>query len=235
MLGSGFFQVVQSHTSVWIWKELTSIQTVGQLLSCQFSEAIWETHKHVIAYFNQTILLHRNQSWFRDNQLCPISFTNFVDQWLSGINDNTFCGALFVDFAKAFGVLDHDHLLRNVAVYELSRETRASVLTDRKQTVQVDEPMNDLSDMEFPKVLFLDHCSSPFASVTSIYLSKQEVNSSKTTLLHILDTVSCFARVVIKTVLSFWLTCLLSAGHFRFEFFRSVYHAYILARRIVFT
>lgn len=96
-------------------------------------------------------------------------------------------------------------------------------------------PMNDLSDMEFPKVLFLDHYSSPFASVTSIYLSKQEVNSSKTTLLHILDTVSCFAGVVIKTVLSFRLTCLLSAGHFRFAFFRSVYHAYILARRIVFT
>ena len=85
----------------------------------------------------------------------------------------------------------------------MSRETGASVLTDRKQTVQVDEPMNDLSDMEFPKVLFLDHYSSPFTSVTSIYLSKQEVNSSKTTLLHILDAVLCFARVVIKTVLSF--------------------------------
>ena len=75
--------------------------------------------------------------------------TNFVDQWLSGISDNTFCGALFVDFAKAFGVLDHDHLLRNVAVYELSPETRASVLTDRKQTVQVDVSTSDERSLRY--------------------------------------------------------------------------------------
>ena len=95
-------------------------------------------------------------------------------------------------------------------------------------------PIKDLSDMEFPKVLFLDHYSSPFTPVTSIYLSKQEVNSSKTTLIHILDTVLWFARVVIETVLSFQLTCQLSVGLFRFAFFRSVYHVYILARRVVF-
>ena len=95
-------------------------------------------------------------------------------------------------------------------------------------------PMNDLSDMEFPKVLFLDHYSSPFTSVTSIYLSKQEGNSSKMKLLHILETVLCFDSVVIETVLSFRLTCLLSVGLFRFAFFRSAYHAYILASRVIF-
>ena len=95
--------------------------------------------------------------------------------------------------------------------------------------------MYDHLGVEFPKVLFLDHYSFPFTSVTSIYLSKQVVNVWKMTLLHRLDTVLCFACVVIDIVLSLRLTCLFSVGLFRFAFFRSIYHAYIVARRVVFT
>ena len=40
-------------------------------------------------------------------------------------------------------------------------------------------PMFDLSNMEFPKVLFLDHYSFPFTSMTSVYSSKHVANFSQ--------------------------------------------------------
>jgi hypothetical protein len=40
-----------------------------------------------------------------------------VDAWLHNINENKFCGVLFVDFAKAFDVIDHKLLCRNLILY----------------------------------------------------------------------------------------------------------------------
>ena len=77
-------------------------------------------NKHVLARINQDNLLHPNQSGFSENHSCHTALTSLVDQWLSSINDNKFCGALSVDLAKAFDVIDCDLLLRKLAV---SQET----------------------------------------------------------------------------------------------------------------
>ena len=56
------------------------------------------------------------------------------------INNNKNCGIPFVEFAKAFDLIDHDLLNQNLAVSGLSPETftlLASFLTARKQTVHV--------------------------------------------------------------------------------------------------
>ena len=45
---------------------------------------------------------------------------NLVDQWLHYINEDKFSGALFVDFAKAFDVIDHDLLYRELFLYGVS-------------------------------------------------------------------------------------------------------------------
>ena len=106
--------------------------SVLSALSKSFEKHI---NKHILAHFNKNNLLHPNQSGFRENHSCHIALTSLVDQWLSSINDNKFCGAVFVDFAKAFDVIDHDLLLRKLVVYGLSQGTLtllASFLTDRK-------------------------------------------------------------------------------------------------------
>ena len=62
------------------------------------------------------------------------------------------CGALFVDFAKAFDVIDHDLLPRKLAVYGLSPGTLtllASFLTDRKQTVHVNASTSDVRSLKY--------------------------------------------------------------------------------------
>ena len=53
----------------------------------------------------------------------PYALTTLVDTFYKNINNNEFTGVLFVDFAKAFDVSDHDLLLRKLAVYGLSIDT----------------------------------------------------------------------------------------------------------------
>ena len=87
-----------------------------------------------------------------------------------------------MDFARAFDVIDRGVLLPKLAVYGLSPETitlLVSFLTDMKETVHVDVSTSDLSNVEFPKVLLLDHYSFPFTSVASLYSSKHVVNFSQ--------------------------------------------------------
>ena len=74
-------------------------------------------NKHILAHFNKNSLVHPNQSRFRENHSCHTALTSFVDQWLSSINDKKNCGVLFVNFAKAFDVIDHDLLLRKLAFF----------------------------------------------------------------------------------------------------------------------
>ena len=52
-------------------------------------------------------LFYQKQSGFRHTAL-----TEVIDTWLSEINISKLCGALLIDFAKAFDVINHDLLLR---------------------------------------------------------------------------------------------------------------------------
>ena len=104
-------------------------------------------NKHILAHFNKNNLLHPNQSWFGENHSRHTALASLVDQLLSTINENKFCGAVFVDFAKAFDVIDHDFLLRKLAVYGLFLGTLtlpASFLTDKKQPVYVNASTSDV-------------------------------------------------------------------------------------------
>ena len=85
-------------------------------------------------------LLHPNQSGFRVNHSCHTALTNLVEEWLSNINDDTFSGVLFIDFAKAFDLIDHDLLLQKLALYRLSDHALSlikSFLSDRQHTVHL--------------------------------------------------------------------------------------------------
>ena len=115
------FRLLSSRPKSFLFLSLGRVQirqTIGQFLSCQPFEK--HINKHILAHFTKNNLLHPNQSGFRENHSCRTALTSLVDQWLSSINDNKFCGALSVDLAKAFDVIDCDLLLRKLAV---SQET----------------------------------------------------------------------------------------------------------------
>ena len=67
-------------------------------------------NKHLLSYFKTNELIHPNQSGFREHRTYNISRYFFY----KNINKNEFTGVLFVDFAKAFDVIDHDLLLRKL-------------------------------------------------------------------------------------------------------------------------
>ena len=93
-------------------------------------------NKHLLSYLKTNELIHPNQSGFREHHSCHTAPTTLVDTFYKNINKNEFTGVLFVDFAKAFGVIDHDLLLRKLTVYGLSNDTLHlifSFLSNREQ------------------------------------------------------------------------------------------------------
>jgi hypothetical protein len=67
------------------------------------------------------------------------------------INNNEFTGVIFVDFAKAFDVINHDLLMRKLALYGISKDTLkllASFLSNRQQLVCVNTVKSDLLSLK---------------------------------------------------------------------------------------
>ena len=84
--------------------------------------------------------MHPAQSGFRKHHSCQTTLTNLTDKWLNNINNNQFTGVIFADFAKAFDLIDHELLLRKLALYNLSENSLAlirSFLSNRQQKVVI--------------------------------------------------------------------------------------------------
>ena len=108
--------------------------------------------KHLEAHTSKYDLLHQNQSGFRRNHSCHTALVNLTDHWLTNINVNRITGAIFVDFAKAFDVLDHKLLLRKLAVYGLTESSVyliKSFLTNRMHSVNYNNKASDFVEQKF--------------------------------------------------------------------------------------
>ena len=85
-------------------------------------------------------LFHKFQSGFRKDHSCHTSLTALIDAWLSAINDEEITGAVFLDFKKAFDLVDHSILLEKLHIYLRNKDAVAfftSYLKDRKQFVSI--------------------------------------------------------------------------------------------------
>ena len=93
-------------------------------------------NKHVMKHFLVNDLFYQKQSGFRPNHSCLTALAELIDTWLSEINKNKLCGALFI----AFDVINHDLLLRKLTLYGLSANTLSltcSFLHSRLQKVSL--------------------------------------------------------------------------------------------------
>ena len=80
------------------------------------------------------------------------ALTTLVDIFYKNINKNEFTGVLFVDFAKAFDVIDHDLLLRKLTLYGLSNDTLhliSSFLSNREQLVCINTIKSDFLPVKY--------------------------------------------------------------------------------------
>merc|ERR1712121_228263 len=71
---------------------------------------------------------------------CHTALTGLTDQWLKNINNNELTGVVFLDFVKAFDVIDRTLLLRKLKEYRFSSNALKlfqSFLSERKQVVSL--------------------------------------------------------------------------------------------------
>ena len=101
---------------------------------------IFEKHvnKHLINYLNKYKLFHEKQSGFLQTHSCKTALVKLIDQWMQCIDNGDFVGCLFIEFKKAFDVVDHSILFKKPINYRFNRKSTAwftSYLSNRKQAV----------------------------------------------------------------------------------------------------
>ena len=69
-----------------------------------------------------------------------------VDEWVSHIFQNEVVGVLYIDFCKAFDMVNHNLLLQKLKIYNVHEDAIAwftSYLSDRKQCIKINKSMSD--------------------------------------------------------------------------------------------
>ena len=79
---------------------------------------IFEKHvnKHLMGFLNKHKLLHESQSGFRHKHSCQTALIKLIDSWMKCIDSGDMVGALFIDFRKAFDLVDHAILMKKLSI-----------------------------------------------------------------------------------------------------------------------
>lgn len=113
-----------------------------------------EKHAHdsLLSYTEANNLLHGTQSGFRPNHSCETALVHMLDKWLTAIDRGDLVGVIFVDFRKAFDLVDHDILLKKLEVYRISKTSLSwfdSYLKSRKQKVSFNNTVSSQINIKY--------------------------------------------------------------------------------------
>ena len=74
---------------------------------------IFEKHfnSHLMGFLNKHKLIRECQSGFRQKHSCNTAIVKLIDQW-KAIDKGNIIGTLFIDFRKAFDMVDHSLLMK---------------------------------------------------------------------------------------------------------------------------
>ena len=97
-----------------------------------------------MGYLNTHKLIHQNQSGFRQKHSCQTARVKLIDRW---IEKGDRIGTLFLDFRKAFDLVDHATLIKKkLSLYKFSPSAIhwfTSYLCCRQQAVKSGEGLSE--------------------------------------------------------------------------------------------
>lgn len=106
--------------------------------------------KHVAAslmdFLSNHHMLYSFQSAFRQGHSTETALIKLTDQLLFNLNNDNISGMVFIDFKKAFDVVDHQLLLDKLQLYRFGNSTLSwftSYLSNRQQFVSIDGKISD--------------------------------------------------------------------------------------------
>ena len=73
-------------------------------------------HRHLSTFMEKHNLFHTFQSGFRSKHSCHTALSAMCDMWLSAVDRSEIVGAVFLDFRKAFDLVDHTILQQKLRV-----------------------------------------------------------------------------------------------------------------------
>ena len=111
---------------------------------------IYERHvaSQIHAYLSTFNLLHVEQSGFRQFHSCQTALTKLVDTWLREMDNGNITGVSFLDFRKAFDLVNHKILIEKLKCYNFHSSTIkwfSSYLENRSQSVQMGNAHSSLA------------------------------------------------------------------------------------------
>ena len=95
------------------YRRISILPTVSELL-------LKHINKHLIGYLNKHKLMHQNQSGFRQKRSCQTALVKLIDRWMDCFDKGDMIGTLFLDFRKAFDLVDHAILITKLSLYTFS-------------------------------------------------------------------------------------------------------------------
>ena len=126
------------------YRPISILNTISKIFERHVCTQLYE-------FLNNKKLLHIAQSGFRQGHSCQTALTKLIDEWLKYLDNGEIVGTVFLDFSKAFDLINHAILLEKLKFYHIGKhiiDWIKSYLSDRQQEVQY---ANIKSDKSFVK------------------------------------------------------------------------------------
>jgi len=102
---------------------------------------------HLKAFLELNSLFYFRQSGFREHHSCKTALIKIIYDWLSAINQNKIASPLFLDFSKAFDLVDHILLIYKLKLYNSDTSWFSSYLNKRFQQTHYAGAISDKKEV----------------------------------------------------------------------------------------